>query len=547
MRTLNDKLPPPQRMVVTGRKDDIIQRFSLFISSCLLNDRKALITNIVHCINEHAGRKLSWKYEGNELKVNCRRFGRASNPQAVYASAPPSAINIEQINFVPNPFLKPIQRLSPIKVCPVAGQSRQSRSFTFTLTDANRQLLATPNVCDDRAPYQIRFYCARYAGRTDGLLVEFPSVCELKVNDTTIVGHNLRCLKGKPGTVNPPDLSIMSKKHAQNHIELVYINSDVSFIAGAYIVERTPVQSLIEVMKKTRVLSKEEVILKIQQIQEDAEIIMESETLSTKCPLAFTRIITPIRSRNCNHLQCFDATTFLTMNEQTPTWSCPVCYRRIENWEDLIVDEYFTEMLLNTPKHIASVRVETNGNITIIDENPDLAEESEEEEEIPPVKEEPEITILLDDDDDDEVDAHPSNQQPIPQSRAAVNSVAESSQPPRKKQKNDVIDLTFDSDEDDDEAHSVPSSRLSSDEVQSAIYFRRTDNHNNSVNSNTAHFDEAQLEEPDRTSNNSHNITDNLNESTFNSTDENNSSQQSAHEALILPHFATLYNNTTQT
>lgn len=62
--------------------------------------------------------RLSWKYEGNELKVNCRRFGRASNPQAVYTSAPPSAINIEQINFVPNPFLKPIQRLSPIKVCP---------------------------------------------------------------------------------------------------------------------------------------------------------------------------------------------------------------------------------------------------------------------------------------------------------------------------------------------------------------------------------------------------------------------------------------------
>lgn len=69
-------------------------------------------------------------------------------------------------------------------------------------------------------------------------------------------------MKGKPGTVNPPDLSIMSKKHAQNHIELVYINSDVSFIAGAYIVERTPVQTLIDIMKKTRVLSKEDVLLK---------------------------------------------------------------------------------------------------------------------------------------------------------------------------------------------------------------------------------------------------------------------------------------------
>lgn len=71
----------------------------------------------------------------------------------------------------------------------VAGQSRQSRSFTFTLTDTDRQLLATPNACDDRPPYQIRFYCAKYTGSTDELLVEFPGVCELKVNDTTIVGH----------------------------------------------------------------------------------------------------------------------------------------------------------------------------------------------------------------------------------------------------------------------------------------------------------------------------------------------------------------------
>lgn len=546
MRALNDKLPPPQRMSVTGRKDDIILRFSTFISSCLVNDRKGLINSIVQSINEHASRKLSWRYEGNELKVNCRRYGRVNAvPQPIYASAPPATTIIEQINFVPSPFLKPIQRLTSIKVCPVAGQSRQSRAFSFTLTEANRQLLATPNVCDDRPPYQIRFYCARYAGRTDDLLVEFPSVCELKVNDTTIVGHNLRCLKGKPGTVNPPDLSIMSKKHAQNHIELVYINSDVSFIAGAYIVERTPVQSLIDIMKKTRVLSKEDVLLKIQQTQEEDDIIMESETLSTKCPLAFTRIITPIRSKNCNHLQCFDATTFLTMNEQTPTWSCPVCYRRIENWEDLIVDEYFAEMLLNTPKHIASVRVETNGHITIIDENPDLAEESDEEEEAPPVKEEPEITILLDDDDDDEVTSS-SSQQPIPQSStAAPNHAAESSQPPRKKQKHDVIDLTFDSD-DDDEALSVPSSDGAYN------YSRRTDNHTNNVNTNTAHFDEAQVEESNRTF-------CNLTESSFNTapdetttnattaTNNSSSSQQSAHEALILPHFATLYNNTTQT
>lgn len=54
----------------------------------------------------------------------------------------------------------------------------------------------------------------------------------------------------------------MSKKHAQNNVELVYINSESSFVASAFIVERTPVQTLIETMKKTRVLSKETVLEK---------------------------------------------------------------------------------------------------------------------------------------------------------------------------------------------------------------------------------------------------------------------------------------------
>lgn len=156
------------------------------------------------------------------------------------------------------------------------------------------------------------------------------------------------------------------------------------------------------------------------------------------------------------------------MNEQTPTWSCPVCYRRIENWEDLIVDEYFTEMLLNTPKHIASVRVEPTGHITIIDENPDLADESDEEEEPTPpplVKKEPEITILLDDDDDDEEEEEQNsnnsrqNDSNIPQTRANPDSAEPSSQP-RKKQKTDVIDLTFDSDDDNEVEQVSPTPQL---------------------------------------------------------------------------------------
>ncbi|OAC99846.1 MIZ-type zinc finger transcription factor [Mucor lusitanicus CBS 277.49] len=466
---VNNTLSSHSRMVVSGRKEEIILRFTNFIVGLISNNKRSSIATVVRIVNDTAPRKLAWKYENDEITVNCfrPRVGRDRPGQA-----------IEQLDFKQSPFLKPLVRLASIKVCP-------GTLFQFTLTDENRQLLATSNAVDDRPPYQIRFYCSQYNGNTSNLLVELPSVCELKVNDTVIQGSILRCLKGKPGTVNPPDLTIMTRKHALNNVELIYINSEVPFIASVYLVERTPVAKLIQTMKEERLVTKEQVLEKLQQTQEEDEIIMESETLSTKDPLAFTRINTPIRSTACKHLQCFDANIFLTMNEQTPTWSCPVCYRRIESWEDLFVDEYFMEMLHNTPKHIDSVRVESNGHITIIDENPDLAdEESEEEEELNDKPEEKEITTILLDDDDDEEDevgkdaeaeadkqqeaaisndtipniastpetstANPDANASTSRERIAMSESSEAEQPPRKKAKSDVIDLTLDSGDEGD-------------------------------------------------------------------------------------------------
>ena len=37
------------------------------------------------------------------------------------------------------------------------------------------------------------------------------------------------------------------------------------------------------------------------------------------------RMTTPCRSSTCDHLQCFDASLYLMMNEKKPKWVCPVC------------------------------------------------------------------------------------------------------------------------------------------------------------------------------------------------------------------------------
>ncbi|KAI8378733.1 PINIT domain-containing protein [Choanephora cucurbitarum] len=452
------------RMTVSGRKGDLVSRLLSFVTSLVINHHHQALEIVVRVFNQTVPDKFHWQFIDEQLYTN----------RTASRNKPKKQLNVlDQMDFKPSPFLQPVTRLTQIKICPVADGERQARLFQFTLTDSQRIMLATPNAVDDRPPYQIRFYCAKYSSEATNLLVEFPTICELKVNGTVISGSALRCLKNKPGTVNPPDMTIMTRKTALNNVELVYVKSDVPFMASVFIVKRTPVATLIATLKREHILPKEETLAQLQKDQEDNELIMESETLSMKDPLAFTRMVTPIRSRDCRHLQCYDAHTYLTMNEQTPTWSCPVCNRLI-HWDDLIVDEYFTEILKNTPKHVDSVRVEPNGQITIVAENDDSSSDEEQEDEEPkkPEKPTPPPTITLDESDDEQVQVpsiagdqvvvqplEEQQQETIPAKRP-IPILNE--QDTNKKQKMSVIDLTLESDEengnfvDSDEEENVP-------------------------------------------------------------------------------------------
>uniref|UniRef100_A0A3B4YQB8 Protein inhibitor of activated STAT 1 n=1 Tax=Seriola lalandi dorsalis TaxID=1841481 RepID=A0A3B4YQB8_SERLL len=58
------------------------------------------------------------------------------------------------------------------------------------------------------------------------------------------------------------------------------------------------------------------------------------------CPL----LTIPCRAMTCSHLQCFDATLYIQMNEKKPTWVCPVCDKKAP-YEHLIIDGLFMEIL----------------------------------------------------------------------------------------------------------------------------------------------------------------------------------------------------------
>jgi len=70
----------------------------------------------------------------------------------------------------------------------------------------------------------------------------------------------------------------------------------------------------------------------------DADIVATASVLSLKCPLSTLRIDLPCRSISCKHNQCFDATSYLQLQEQGPTWLCPICNNSAP-FDSLAVDE----------------------------------------------------------------------------------------------------------------------------------------------------------------------------------------------------------------
>ena len=125
-----------------------------------------------------------------------------------------------------------------------------------------------------------------------------------------------------------------------------------------------PPQILMERLRTGRSISREQVIRESRQPTlcilafwvltycalvvnkaQDADIVATSTIMSLKCPLSTLRIDMPCRSTVCTHNQCFDALSFLQLQEQAPTWTCPVC-NKIISFEALQVDQYVAHLVM---------------------------------------------------------------------------------------------------------------------------------------------------------------------------------------------------------
>ncbi|KIY64214.1 hypothetical protein CYLTODRAFT_425418 [Cylindrobasidium torrendii FP15055 ss-10] len=385
------------------------------------------------------------------------------------------------LSFKDSPFFSIEQTISTVVECPESNSStdRRQQSLHFTLTQDHITKLNSPS-----PKYQIRLFCTSstfysptpQAFRTmhGPALMEFPPTCEVRVNDKQIQA-NLKGLKKKPGTAPPPNIiSYVRLNTSANKVDIVYVNSQQPAATKKYylvvqLVKTTSIDSLVNKLKTENVTTAETVVARMKasvSAADDDDIIAGPQKMSLKCPLSFMRVNTPCRSSKCVHPQCFDATSWFSMMEQTTTWLCPVCEKALDT-KELVIDGYFAAILKACPDSVDDVYVEADGEWHTDDNKygsaawtathpykaqgeapkkaPEPARTSSQCKAAAPLDTASIVVLDSDDEDEDRVKGELSPSMPI----SGGSSLPPPPTPAPGADSSDVIDLTLDSDDED--------------------------------------------------------------------------------------------------
>ncbi|KAL1140394.1 hypothetical protein AAG570_000326 [Ranatra chinensis] len=253
-------------------------------------------------------------------------------------------------------LLKP----SSLVLVPNSSQRNQESIFVFYLTPQQASDIA---INRDIGPgskneyliqVQLRFCLLETSCEQDDI---FPPGVVVKVNNRVCPLPN-PIPTNKPGVEpkrppRPVNISALAKlsPSVANHINISWTAEyGRGYVVAINLVRKLTATDLLQRLKSKGIRHADFTTGLIKEkLSEDAdtEIATTSLRVSLLCPLGKMRMVTPSRSTTCTHLQCFDASLFLQMNEKKPTWTCPVCDRPAL-YDNLVIDGYFQEVLSST-------------------------------------------------------------------------------------------------------------------------------------------------------------------------------------------------------
>ncbi|KAH7334723.1 hypothetical protein B0J17DRAFT_671278 [Rhizoctonia solani] len=103
----------------------------------------------------------------------------------------------------------------------------------------------------------------------------------------------------------------------------------------------------------------------IRSMANNPDVEAQRQSLSLRCPISETRIITPCRFTGCDHYQCFDATAFLSSLDTEEQLAdaklrCPICEQEAPR-KTLAVDLYFESILRRAAATVDEVYLQPDG------------------------------------------------------------------------------------------------------------------------------------------------------------------------------------------
>lgn len=264
-----------------------------------------------------------------------------------------------EVKIVKLPFYDvQAELLKPASLNPQGSNRFQEAQFHFFLSPSqatdiasNRDIQAGSQI-DYLYQIQLRF-CPLSVEPNKEVSDEFPPNVNLMVNGKQVPLPN-PIPSTKPGVEpkrppRPVNITSFCKLSPilPNNVNVKWATEyGKAWICGIWMVMKCTSTDLLERLKKrgqrepdfTRKL----IIEKLNDT--DLEVATTSQKVSLLCPLGKMRMKVPCRPITCEHLQCFDANTFLQMNEKKSTWTCPVCNSKAL-YDTLLIDGYFQEII----------------------------------------------------------------------------------------------------------------------------------------------------------------------------------------------------------
>lgn len=287
----------------------------------------------------------------NPLNFYRTTFNKSISGESSYQATE----NNQVIQFKSSPYYSMVEQLGATVICDVMATHRHIAKIQVSVNQYRilGQVAQEPNL------RVMVFGASEGQGPQD---IAFPHQSELKINGGEIKA-NLRGLKNKPGSTRPVDITDSIRLYPPgyvNNIELNYALTNKKFYLMAFVTRAVSVPNLVKQLAEGQKITEKTVVAEMVSKSRDTDIIATASVLSLKCPLSTLRIDLPCRSISCRHNQCFDATSYLQLQEQGPTWSCPICNNPAP-FDSLAVDEYVKNILQKTSKYTDQVTIQPDG------------------------------------------------------------------------------------------------------------------------------------------------------------------------------------------